>query len=143
MSSTDHLTARQNSQARVLWVLQEWLIPDLSKLVYDYTGDGKEDVPEVVGIAMGYNERCDICLDDGRGIVFGICAEKEVSVTAPECERCEDRGYACETGFKQDVETTHWICNQCIEKLQDFTEEFGGKPFVNPSQKKRTFSQLE
>jgi hypothetical protein len=143
MSSTDHLTARLNSQARVLWKLEKWLIPDLAKLVYDYTGDGKEDVPEVGGIAMGYNECCDICLDDGRGIVFGICADKEVTVIAPECERCGDRDYPCETEFETEVHITNWICNQCIEKLQDLTEEFGGKPFVNLPQKKRTFSQLE
>ena len=139
--STNEVTARQNSEQRVLSRLEKWTIPDLAQLVYDYTGDAKEDVPHSNSIAMAYNENCCVCGNDDQGIVFGTIAQNEVRVTAPECERCEDRGYGCETEFEEDVETTHLICKDCIEKLLDLTKEFGGRPCAT-KKKKRTFSQV-
>lgn len=140
--STNEVTARQNSEQRVLSRLEKWTIPDLAQLVYDYTGDAKEDVTDYDSIAIGYNEDCNVCGNGDLGIVFGTIAQKEVRVSAPECERCEDRGYGCETEFEEDVETTHWICQDCIEKLRDLTKEFGGRPCAT-KKRKRTFSQVE
>ncbi len=127
--------ANTNRRERVLDVMEQWILRDLAGLAYDYSLDITQEMPPRPGnIEYTWWPDCTCCGQSIPGVSAGFGFSANFYFDQEDCENCGSSGGEQE----QDQDVRVYLCTDCLDKLRDLNEEYGGH--THP--RKRTHSQF-